>query len=114
HIYFVGRDSLVQVHAATAEKSALNYSSGRLALVNGNQSFFDTVGNRLLNISIDQKTVSTFDFSSLRWSHNFDYPGLGTNYLHFNKFYSPADSSLYFVDGYGHFLFKNEIQRYNL
>lgn len=113
-IFIVGRDSLVQVQAATAEKSTLHYSSGRLDLVNGNQSFFDTVGNRLLNISIDQQTVSTFDFGTFRWSHNFDYPGLGTNYLHFNKFYSPADSSLYFVDGYGHFLFKNEIQRYNL
>ncbi len=113
-VYIVGRDSMVRVHVPTALKTVFNYSSRPLLLVNGNQSFFDTVGNRLLNICIDQQVISTFDFSSLTWSHNFVYPGVGTSYLHFNKFYSSADSSLYFIGGYGHFLFKNEIQRYNL
>ncbi len=114
NVYIVGRDSLVQIHVPTGQKTVFHYASGPLLLVNGNQSFFDTVGNRLLNICIDQQTVSAFDFESRSWSANFIYPGEGTNYLHFNKFYSPVDSSLYFVGGYGHFLFKSEIQRYNL
>lgn len=111
-IFVVGRDSLLKIHIPTGQRSVYNYQSGPLLLINGNQSFFDTLNNQLLNICIDQKTVSAFDFTSLKWSENFIYPGEGTSYLHFNKFSSPVDSSLYFVGGYGHFLFKNEIQRY--
>lgn len=111
-VFIVGRDSLLKIHIPTGQRSVFKYQSGPLLLVNGNQSFFDTLNNQLLNICIDQKTISVFDFASQKWSENFIYPGAGTSYLHFNKFSSPVDSSLYFVGGYGHFLFKNEIQRY--
>lgn len=114
NVFIVGRDSLLQIHVPTGQRSVFKYASGPLLLINGNQSFFDTVHNRLLNICIDQRTVSVFDFASLRWSENFNYPGVGTSYLHFNKFYSAIDSSLYFVGGYGHFLFKNEIHQFSL
>ncbi len=111
-LFIVGRDSLLKIHIPTGQRSVFKYQSGPLLLINGNQSFFDTLTNRLLNICIDQQTVSVFDFASLSWSKNFIYPGEGTSYLHFNKFYSAIDSSLYFIGGYGHFLFKNEIHRY--
>ncbi|WP_177180963.1 Kelch repeat-containing protein [Parapedobacter koreensis] len=113
-VFIVGRDSLLRIHVPTGQRHVFKYASGPLLLVNGNQSFFDTAHNQLLNICIDQRIVSVFDFASLSWSENFNYPGVGTSYLHFNKFYSPADSSLYFIGGYGHFLFKNEIHRYSL
>ncbi|MGK6350202.1 galactose oxidase [Parapedobacter sp. DT-150] len=111
-VFIVGRDSLLRVHVPTGQRSVFRYQSGPLQLINGNQSFFDTLNNHLLNICIDQQTVSVFDFTSLSWSENFTYPGEGTSYLHFNKFQSSIDSSLYFIGGYGHFLFKNDIHRY--
>ncbi|GGG81992.1 hypothetical protein GCM10007415_13450 [Parapedobacter pyrenivorans] len=111
-VFVVGRDSLLRIHVPTGERSVFKYESGPLLLINGSQSYFDTLTNQLLNICIDQQTVSVFDFTSLSWSKNFTYPGEGTSYLHFNKFHSPIDSSLYFIGGYGHFLFKNEIHRY--
>ncbi|MFB2118311.1 galactose oxidase [Parapedobacter sp. 2B3] len=111
-VFIVGRDSLMRIHVPTGERTVFKYQSGPLLLINGSQSFFDTLTNRLLNICIDQQTVSVFDFQSLRWSENFTYPGEGTSYLHFNKFQSPIDSGLYFIGGYGHFLFKNDIHRY--
>ena len=111
-VFIVGRDSLLKIHVPTGQRSVFRYQSGPLLLINGNQSFFDTLTNQLVNICIDQQTVSVFDFASLSWSENFTYPGEGTSYLHFNKFYSSIDSSLYFIGGYGHFLFKNEIRRY--
>jgi len=111
-VYVVGRDSLIRLHIPTGQRTVFKYESGPLQLINGNQSFYDTLRNQLLNICIDQHTISAFDFTSLRWSKNFTYPGEGTSYLHFNKFSSPIDSSLYFVGGYGHFLFRNEVLRY--
>ncbi len=111
-IYVVGKDSLLALEVATGLNEVYTYANGPLQLVNGSQSYFDTVRNRLVNISIDQRIVSQFDFGTLRWSHGFVYPAEGTNYLHFNKFQDWRDSSLYFVGGYGHFRFKNEINRY--
>lgn len=113
NIFVVGRDSLLRIHVPTGQRSVFKYQSGPLLLINGSQSVFDTLTNQLLNICIDQQTVSVFDFASLSWSENFTYPGEGTSYLHFNKFHSPIDSNLYFIGGYGHFLFKNEIHRYD-
>lgn len=111
-IYVVGTDSLLAVAAATGLHQTYAYADGPLQLVNGSQSYFDTLRNRLINISIDQRIVSQFDFATLKWSHEFVYPAEGTSYLHFNKFQASADSSLYFVGGYGHFRFKNEVTRY--
>lgn len=111
-VFVVGRDSLLQFHVPGGQRQSLTYVGEPLLLINGNQSFFDTAQNRLLNICIDQRTVSVFDTVSHTWSENFTYPGVGTSYLHFNKFYSPTDSSLYFIGGYGHFQFRNEIHRY--
>jgi len=113
NIFIVGRDSLLRIHVPTGERQTFKYASGPLFLINGNQSYFDTVQNQLLNICIDQQTIAAFDFETLTWSTNFIYPGVGTSYLHFNKFYSPVDSNLYFIGGYGHFLFKNSIQQYS-
>lgn len=111
-VFIVGRDSLLRIHVPTGQRSVFKYQSGPLQLINGSQSFFDTLNNQLLNISIDQQTVSVFDFASLNWSKNFTDPEVGTSYLHFNKFQSSIDSSLYFIGGYGHFLFRSEISRY--
>src|SRR5690606_28459120 len=111
-VFVVGMDSLVQFHVPSGQRQSFKYAQSPLWLINGSQSFFDTTQNQLLNISIDQHKVSVFDARSLTWSENFTYPGVGTSYLHFNKFYSPVDSSLYFVNGYGHFEFRNEIHRY--
>ena len=113
-VFVVGRDSLLQFHVPSGQRQSFTYAGGPLLLINGNQSYFDTTQNRLLNICIDQRTVSVFDPQSHTWSENFTYPGEGTSYLHFNKFYSPSDSSLYFIGGYGHFRFRNEIHRHTL
>lgn len=111
-LYVVGVDSLLHYRVSRGRKTVLNYRSGPLYLANGSQSFYDTLRNQLLNICIDQHTVAVFDFETLSWNSNFMHPAHGTNYLHFNKFLSPADSNLYVLGGYGHFSFKNSIQRY--
>ena len=82
-------------------------------MLRGNQSVFDPQNERLLNFYIDQKIVSNFNPELKNWSANFDLKSSITDFWQFNKFYSPADSSLYMVGGYGHFFYKNVIQRYH-
>jgi len=109
----VGLDSLFKYHVKSGKLQSVAYSSGNQNLLRGNQSLFDDKNDRLLNFYIDQKVVSVFDTLHKKWSRNFSLNTPITDFWQYNKFYSAADSSLYLVGGYGHFFYKNQIQRYH-
>lgn len=112
-VYIVGADSLLSYTVPLGKEEVRAYP-GTLFLVNGNQSVYDTAANRLRNFCVDQRIVSTFDTSSGTWDTNYFHPAPGTNFLHINKFYWPADSSIYFIGGYGHFMYKDSVFRYHV
>ncbi|MNJ95607.1 hypothetical protein D3C87_133200 [compost metagenome] len=109
----VGLDSLFKYHVKSGKLVPVSYSSGNQNLLRGNQSLFDQKNNRLLNFYIDQKVVSTFDTLHKKWTKNFSLNTPITDFWQYNKFYSDVDSSLYLIGGYGHFFYKNQIQRYH-
>ncbi len=77
------------------------------------QAIYDTVRHKLWDIYPDLKKVIPYDFKSRAWEYT--YPGgpiRVTEYWHGNKFISTADSSLFFIGGYGYLRYKNLIQRY--
>lgn len=113
-VYIVSEDSLVRTYLGATVSTSWPYANGPLHMANGSQSMIDPLTGNLLNISIDQKVVSSFDTLTRNWSKNFFHPSHGTHYLDFNKFYSPKDSSIYMVSGYGHFLYKNSVHKYHL
>jgi DNA-binding SARP family transcriptional activator len=113
-LHFVCLDSLLTFSPSTKRMEGVKYKSGRLNLIRGNQSFFESIDGKLYNIYIDQEKVVSYDFSKQRWNGNFSTPTPLTDNWQFNKFYSPSDSSLYMVGGYGHFRYKNKIRRYNI
>jgi two-component SAPR family response regulator len=109
----VGIDSLYKYHIKSGQLARIDYLSGNQNLLRGNQSLFDDKNKRLLNFYIDQKVVSTFDTIHKKWSRNFDLNTPITDFWQYNKFYSETDSSLYLIGGYGHFFYKNQIQRFH-
>ena len=109
----IGIDSLYKYHIKSGELEKVNYLSGNQNLLRGNQSLFDDKNKRLLNFYIDQKVVSTFDTLSKKWSKNYSLNTPITDFWQYNKFYAEVDSSLYLIGGYGHFFYKNQIQRYH-
>ncbi|WP_316813866.1 galactose oxidase [Pedobacter heparinus] len=109
----VGIDSLFRYDIKSGTLTAVGYLSGNQNLLRGNQSLFDDKNGRLLNFYIDQKAVSIFDTVNKKWNRNFSLNTPITDFWQYNKFYSATDSSLYFVGGYGHFFYKNQIQRYH-
>ncbi|TZF81011.1 galactose oxidase [Pedobacter sp. BS3] len=113
-IYIVGLDSLYTFSVGNNHVNSLKYKSGRLNLLEGNQSYFDDSRSKLYTIYLDQRQFVTFDFSTQTWSGNFDTSGPITDNWHFNKFYAPSDSSFYIFNGYGHYVYKNDIKRYHL
>jgi DNA-binding SARP family transcriptional activator len=56
--------------------------------------------------------VIRYDTAAGNWekSNHADVP---TDYWHHNRFFSPLDSNLYLMDGYGHHKYKNIINRYD-
>lgn len=113
-IYVVGLESLSVFSAINNQLSNLKYTSGRLNLLPGNQSYFDSRQRKLYNLYVDQGLVASFNFKTLSWDSNYKFPESETDKWHFNKFYSSSDSSFYIFGGYGHFVYKNETKRYHL
>jgi len=73
----------------------------------------DNFNNRLLYFYKGlESEVSYYDFERNEWSE-IDTSIYGTNFYNSIRFISPVDSMLYSIGGYGHFMFKNTLQRYN-
>lgn len=112
-LYIVSKDTLFQYAIRSGQLTPWPLTAGRDTLPPGNQSVYNNGDNKLYNIDIDAKEVSTWQPSDTRWSNNFT-PGPLTIYWQANKFLSPADSSLYIIGGYGQLQYRNEVQRYHI
>ena len=113
-LFIMGADSMFRYMLPLNRTRSLSYRSGKQFRLRGNQSLFDPKTGKILHLSIDQKIVAALDTSQLVWDKRFKQPDLLTDYWQFNKFYSESDSSLYTFDGYGHFTYRNEINRYHI
>ena len=111
-VQIVERDSLKTFSINNNKLVVVSYQN-KLTLLRGNHSLFDDRNNRLLNFYTDQKKVSVFDPLTKKWTKDYNAETPITDFWQFNKFYSSLDTSLYVLGGYGHFIYKNEIQRYH-
>lgn len=113
-IYLTGTDSLLSYSVPSSKVTSYRYKTGDQFLIRGNQSYYNSDLKKLFNINVDQKQVATYDFATQSWDIKHKNSAFETNFWHTNKFYSPVDSSLYMIGGYGQFLFKNDVQRYSI
>jgi DNA-binding SARP family transcriptional activator len=112
-LFIADGDSLLTWTVPTGHLSGSAYATGPQPLLRGNQSLYSSSTNSLYNLYIDQSLVTAFDFNRSVWDKDH-HPGPVTDYWHFNKFFSPIDTSLYLLGGYGHFQYRNIILRYHL
>src|SRR5215217_1004181 len=110
-LHIISYDSLSSYNVKTTGIKTRAYASGRLNLLRGNQSMVAAGGN-LINFYIDRQMVSRFDTLTNRWSENYPNTNI-TDFWLYNKFYNAADSSLYMMGGYGHFVYKKQFQQYH-
>lgn len=78
------------------------------------QAIYDNQADLLYSLDIDKPSVSVFDFKSLTWSKDLEANLEESDFGHYNKYFSAADSSVYYFGGYGHHKYKNLVQRYDL
>jgi hypothetical protein len=112
-LYVIAEDSLGTYDVGSQTLSFKRYSSGKQQLLSGNQSVYDVSTNKLLNFYMDQKLVSTFNFSDNSWDRKYVHPDVITIFWHPNKFYSAADSSLYMIGGYGQYFYRRSVHKYH-
>ncbi|AXY77934.1 galactose oxidase [Paraflavitalea soli] len=112
-LYLVASDSLYNYSSRTGELSAAAYPSGQQLLLRGNQSLFVNSTSSLYNIYLDHHLVTAYNFTQNDWDKKYK-AGPVTDFWHFNKFYSPLDTSIYILNGYGHFQYRDTIRRYHI
>ena len=112
-LFVVTERSLYIYNLISHKTEIIQYAGGRRPLLPGNRSYYETKSGGLINFYIDQKLVSVFDFTKRNWDKKFKTPDVPTNYWHPNKFYSQTDNSLYIIGGYGQYMYKKDVQRYN-
>lgn len=111
-LYIVTDDTLFTYSFRNGALRADAAARGNRILPAGNQSVYDPHRHRVLNFYIDEKKVATLTPGADRWSNTF-YATLLTEWWQANKFYSPIDSNLYIIGGYGQLHYKNGVQRFS-
>jgi len=111
-VYIVSADSLYSYSAVSTKWYNSAYKNGKAILNVGNQSVYNLYDNNLYNFLPDQKFLNKYNFTTSTWDKKFTLAPL-TSYWHINKFISGLDTSLYLFGGYGHLVYKNEVQQYD-
>lgn len=112
-VYLISTDSLYTYSIRTGKWNNKAYKSGKTELNQGNQSIYNPFDTTLYNFFANWKFVSKYNFQNNLWDKKFVF-GTITDYWHLNKFFSEDDTSLYFIGGYGHLIYKNKVQQYHL
>ncbi len=113
-LYILGSDSLFRYAVPQNRLTAAAYSSGPQFMSAKYQSWYLPQEQKIYTFSIHMKDMAVLDLQTLAWNSPLPEQTDGTNYCHFNKYYSPADSAFYTFNGYGFFLYKSDIYRYHL
>ncbi|HEU4554047.1 MAG TPA: hypothetical protein VFS25_14485 [Chitinophaga sp.] len=113
-LYIVGRDSLFRYFIPMNKIKAAAYSTGPQAVSAKYQSFYNPADKKIYLLTITMQDMAVLDPATLAWDRQLPVFTDGVNYCHFNKYYSPSDSSLYTFNGYGFFLYKSNIYRYHV
>ena len=112
-LYIPGSDSIA-VYTFRNEQNSIDWIPTRHQdFLLGHQAIYDTITQKLYDVYIDEKRVSSFGFGNRQWDNSFPNAIL-TEYWHANKFISAVDTSLYIIGGYGQLRYKNRVQRYHL
>lgn len=112
-LYVISTNGLYSYSVLNSALETITYKSGAYTLLQGNQSIYDTISNKLYNLNIDKSKVAGFDFETKKWDDKFGENERITKFWHANKFISDVDHSLYILGGYGELKYKNLLQKYN-
>ncbi|SEW53970.1 galactose oxidase [Chitinophaga arvensicola] len=107
-LYLITQDSLFSYPVASNKIIPAAYTNGKQRLYSAYQSVYNPSTKEIYTFSRDLSSLASLRTDSLSWSKYLDNPGRAAGYGHFNK-YLQGDSVLYTFNGYGFFIYKNDI-----
>lgn len=112
-LYLVTRDSLFSYNLASNKVNAVAYINGSQDISSTYQSVFHAPSRQIFTFSKDLQRLAALSVDSGKWNKQLSPPDRSSGFGHFNKFLW-GDSLLYTFNGYGYFLYKNEVYSANL
>jgi two-component SAPR family response regulator len=109
--FFVDNHAVYIFSTKTSKIDTIEVVSGSPSSVMGTQILYNKSTDELWSYSFTQNAVSKFSFKTKTWSFN-QKSYAEPDFWHHNKFFSPIDSSLITLFGYGHYTYKSIIHRY--
>jgi len=113
-LHILSKDSLIRYNVSGNKTGIVNFNNQKQTLYIDNQLLFVKETDKMYNLYIDKKQVSTFDSQNQSWDKSEIKAVDGRNFLHANKFYAPLDSSIYMLGGYGHLMYRKDVQKYHI
>jgi two-component SAPR family response regulator len=111
-IYFIDHNAVYILSTKTSHIDTIPFAGGLPYFELGKQIIYNKFTNELWSYNFSKNKISKFNFSTRKWSLN-DALTILPDFWHHNKFISPLDSSLITLFGYGHYIYKSIINRYD-
>lgn len=111
-IYIVGNHSVYIFSTQTLAIDTIQFAEGLPFFTLKKQIIYNKFTNELWSYDFNQNKINKFSFLTHQWSLN-DTKAIDSNFGHHNSMISPVDSSLVTLFGYGHYLYKSLINRYD-
>ncbi|NEW81902.1 MAG: hypothetical protein GZ094_06020 [Mariniphaga sp.] len=111
-IFFINNRAVYILSTKTSAIDTIFFEGGKPYNAAGKQIIFNKYTNELWSYNFNNTEICKFSFATNKWSFN-DSTIKEPNFWHHNKFISPIDSSLVTLFGYGHYIYKSIINRFD-
>ncbi len=113
-IFLVNNTELHIYSAAEEEVEIVKYEHPPKFFTSSFSAIFNNSNGKIYCYLPDETPVYSLDIETGVWNDTTTTSDLVSKYRHHNRYYNPADSSIYFFGGYGVHIYNNLIRKLNL
>jgi DNA-binding SARP family transcriptional activator len=113
-VIIINSKEIIRYSVISGQRTEIIPKNSNANILNSRQAVYDPESDKVYLLDIDKPSVSVFDFNTQLWTGDLLAGLTESDFTHYNKFYSAADTSIYFFGGYGHHKYKNFVQKYNI
>jgi hypothetical protein len=111
-IYLIGKTEMSIYSLQNEQVNTIAYKNGRPFNNYYNYFIYNPITNRIISYDFSENYLNEFDFVSQKWTQSsFDYKE--PDFAYHNTLISPLDGKLQTFGGYGHYLYKSKIMRFD-
>lgn len=110
-VYILSKDSVYIYNVIKRDKRSIPHADPSSA-GDANGLIFNTVTNKLTRYSLENNFITSLDPETGQWSPYNPGTEVEADYWHHNRLIAP-DGSIVTMGGYGHFTYKNLLQKWN-